>query len=281
MNDGIEVKTNPWIFFLLAIGISWFFWFWVILAHWNVFTFPAILFGALGLFGPAFAEIILIYLSNDEQQWRDYWQRVFDVKRISIRWHLVIWLTFPVLNAFSILISVLKGSSIPSFKVANELATQPWRIIPFVIFMLLYGPLPEELGWRGYALDGLQVRYSAFIASIILGFVWSLWHIPLFFMKGTFQHDQLKFGTEDFWVYILGPIIVSILFTWVYNNTHRSTLSAICLHFMINFTSEIIPLTHQARFYNLILVTVVAIVIIFTYGYKTLTFQQKELKPIS
>ncbi len=220
MNKGAEVKTNPWIFFSLAISISWFFWFWVILAHWNVFTFPAILFGALGLFGPAFAEIILIYQYHNKQQWQDYWQRVFDVKRIGIRWHLVIWLTFPILNAGSILISILNGSPVPTFEMANKLATQPWRIIPFVIFILLFGPLPEELGWRGYALDGLQLRYNAFVASIILGFVWSLWHIPLFFMKGTFQHDQLKFGTEDFWVYILGPIIVSILFTWAYNNTH-------------------------------------------------------------
>jgi len=76
-------KANPWKFFALALGISWFFWIWVILLGWNVFTFPAIILGALGLFGPAIAEIILISRTHDKEQWRDYWQRVFDIRRIS------------------------------------------------------------------------------------------------------------------------------------------------------------------------------------------------------
>ena len=72
-------KANPWKFFALALGISWFFWIWVILLGWNVFTFPAIVLGALGLFGPAIAEIILISRTHDKEGWRDYWQRVFAV----------------------------------------------------------------------------------------------------------------------------------------------------------------------------------------------------------
>ena len=89
-------KADPWKFFALALGISWFFWMWVILLGWNVFSFPAIVLGALGLFGPAIAEIILISRAHDKGKWRDYWQRVFDTRRIGKRWHLVIWLTFHV-----------------------------------------------------------------------------------------------------------------------------------------------------------------------------------------
>jgi len=68
---------------------------------------------------------------------------------------LVIWLTFPALNILALLLSVLAGSPLPEFETAKNLLFEPWRIIPFVVFILLYGPLPEELGWRGYALDGL------------------------------------------------------------------------------------------------------------------------------
>jgi len=60
MRQGISKAANPWRFFARALGISWFFWMWVILLGWNVFTFPAIILGAFGLFGPAIAEIILI-----------------------------------------------------------------------------------------------------------------------------------------------------------------------------------------------------------------------------
>jgi len=269
-------KANPWRFFALALGISWFFWMWVILLGWNVFTFPAILLGALGLFGPAFAEIILISRTHNKEQWRDYWQRVFDIRRIGKRWHLVIWLTFPLLNTLALLLSILSGSSFPVFEAAKNLLSEPWRILPFAIFILLYGPLPEELGWRGYALDGLQARYNAFVSSLILGVIWALWHLPLFFMKGQWQHDVLKFGTVDFWTFIFSPIILSILFTWIYNNTNRSTLSAILFHFMINFSGNLIPLTKQGRLYTLILTVILSVIVIIIFGPKTLVRQNRK-----
>ncbi|KAA0010611.1 MAG: methyltransferase domain-containing protein [Thermoplasmata archaeon] len=277
MNTRIS-KANPWKFFALALGISWFFWMWVILLGWNVFTFPAIILGALGLFGPAIAEIILISRTHDKEQWKDYWQRVFDIRRIKGKWFLVILLTFPVLNAIAILMSFLSGSPLPRFETAENLLSEPWRILPFAIFILIFGPLPEELGWRGYALDGLQARYNALFSSLILGVVWALWHVPLFFMKGTFQHDQLRFATPGFWSYIFGPIIISILFTWIYNNTNRSTLSAILFHLMINLTGEFLPLTEQGRIYSTVLVTLISLMVVVIWGPTTLTYQGKILK---
>ncbi|WP_145954996.1 methyltransferase domain-containing protein [Thermococcus sp. 5-4] len=267
--------ANPWKFFALALSISWFFWMWVILLDWNVFTFPAIILGALGLFGPAIAEIILISRTHDKEEWRDYWQRVFDIRRIGKRWHLVIWLTFPVLNTLALLLSVLTGSPWPEFETARNLLSEPWRILPFAIFILLYGPLPEELGWRGYALDGLQARYNALFSSLILGAVWALWHFPLFFMEGQWQHDVLKFGTLDFWTFIFSPIFLSILFTWIYNNTNRSTLSAILFHFMCNFSGNLIPLTERGRLYSLILTIILSMTVTLIFGPETLTRNRK------
>ena len=278
MNLEMSKTANPWRFFIIALGISWFFWVWVILLRWNVWTFPAVLFGALGLFGPALAEIVLIFRAHDREQWRDYWQRVFDIKRISKKWHLAIWLIFPAVNGLAILLDMLAGSPVPGFDTARGLLSQPWRILPFAAFILVFGPLPEELGWRGYGLDGLQARYSALASSLILGIVWSLWHLPLFFMHGTFQHDVLKFGSPDFWSFLSGPVITSILFTWIYNNTGRSTLSAILFHFMANFTGELMPLTAQARAYSLVLVTALSVIVVVIWGPKTLAWPKGSFR---
>ena len=271
MRRTVSETANPWRFFILALGVSWFFWMWVIVFGWNVWKFPAVLFGAFGLFGPAFAELILISRSGDEAQWRDYWHRVFDFRRIGWRWQLVIWLTFPVLNGAVLALSARTGASLPEFETARNLLAQPWKILPFAIFILLFGPLPEELGWRGYALDGLQLRFNALSSSLILGVVWALWHLPLFFMRGTFQHDQLGLGTTNFWTYIFGPFILSVLFTWIYNNTGRSTLSAILFHFMINFSAELLPLPDRGRLYSLLLILVVTAAVAVIWGPETLT----------
>ena len=90
-------------------------------------------------------------------------------------------------------------------------------------------------------------------------------------MKGQWQHDVLKFGTLDFWTFIFSPIFLSILFTWIYNNTNRSTLSAIFFHFMCNFSGNLIPLRAQGRLYSLILIIILSMVVTLIFGPKTLT----------
>ncbi|WGS65581.1 type II CAAX endopeptidase family protein [Marinitoga aeolica] len=275
----MNTKTSsPWSFFIIALGISWFFWLWIILLNWNVFTFPAIIFGAIGLLGPTISEILLIFHSKNNKEWIDYRQRIFDIKRIGKKWHFVIWFTFPILNIVAIALSIFTGSDLPDFETVKNLLSNPWQIFPFAFFILIYGPLPEELGWRGYALDKLQERYNALVSSLILGVMWSLWHVPLFFMKGQWQHDALNFGTLDFWIFILNTIVLSILFTWIYNNTNHSTLSAILFHFMCNFTGQILPLTMFARLYSFILTIVLTISVVIIWGPKTLTRHQNKKK---
>ncbi len=99
--------------------------------------------------------------------------------------------------------------------------------------MLLGGPLAEELGWRGYIQEPLQEKSGKLKASLLIGFFWILWHLPLFLIEGTSQ-NQKGFGIA-FWSWALQLFFLSIVFTWVYNNTRRSILAAILLHLMANF----------------------------------------------
>ncbi|MFC2064244.1 type II CAAX prenyl endopeptidase Rce1 family protein, partial [Chloroflexota bacterium] len=195
---------------------------------------------------PTVTTLIFLYFFSDEIVRRDYWRRLIDLKRISKGWYAVILLTVPALMLTGVLIDLLLGGSGAEAGTAAEIFRSPLTLIPFVIFIFLFGPLPEEMAWRGIALDGLQRVRNAFSASVFLGVMWTLWHLPLFFIEGTYQYG-LGVGTDGFWLYMLDKVPVSIVMTWIFNNNRRSTAAAVLLHFMINFVGELFDLSLRAE----------------------------------
>ncbi len=110
--------------------------------------------------------------------------------------------------------------------------------IPMVLgqafFQLFSGPASEEAGWRGFALPRLQSRYSALVSSLILGVIWTCWHLPLFFMPG-----QAQMGIP-FPIYLCMTVALTVYMTWLYNNTRDSLVITVLSHFAYNLTGTLI-----------------------------------------
>jgi membrane protease YdiL (CAAX protease family) len=207
------------------------------------------------------------YFTQTAGNWHDYWARVFDVSRIPARWYAIIFLFAPVLFTIAVLLDLASGGSDAAAQVGKTFASfqsAPSTIVPFLLVTLINGPIPEELGWRGYVLDQLQARWSALAASIILGVVWTIWHLPLFFFAGM-KHDV---GVQSlwFWLFVLQTIPVTIIFTWIFNNTSRSTLGAILFHFMANLTAELASKTERTNLYATVLWILAAIAVVWFRG---------------
>jgi membrane protease YdiL (CAAX protease family) len=161
--------SSPWAFFTLALGWSWLFWIPLALLGWEIPEPRALVLFVLGGAGVPLAGIILTYLTQGPEGQRDYWRRAIDFKRISLRWYLVIFLLVPLWTGLGILTGFLMGEGLPILERARDFLAQPLTLLPFAFLTLLYGPIPEELGWRGYALDRLEARWSALSSSLILG----------------------------------------------------------------------------------------------------------------
>jgi membrane protease YdiL (CAAX protease family) len=73
----------------------------------------------------------------------------------------------------------------------------------------------------------------------VLGTVWAAWHLPLFVVPGTFQHT-LGTGNARFWIFMASMVPLSVLITWVYNHSRRSTLSAALVHFTGNLCGAVV-----------------------------------------
>jgi membrane protease YdiL (CAAX protease family) len=275
MNENKETSSSkivsPWIYFVATFAWTWLFWGVAIATGANMEDFGAgLILLLLGVMGPMVTGITFTYLTRDKEGRRDYWKRIINFKQIPAKWYLVIFFFVPVMHVLSALLDNMTGGGGSTWgEVALNAVSNPLSIIASILFASLI-PFLEELGWRGYVLDHLQAKWNALTSSLILGVVWSLWHLPMFFIPGSYQAG-LGIGTVAFWMFFLAIVPLSIIFTWIYNNTNRSTLATILFHAMVNFTGELIALSERAdNFYNL-LWFVAAIVIAVIWGAKTLT----------
>jgi uncharacterized protein len=111
----------------------------------------------------------------------------------------------------------------------------PWYLMLLAIPFSTPVQAGEELGWRGYALPRLAALAGLAPASLVLGVIWALWHLPFFFIA-----DVDKTG-QSFPIYLLGTTAVSVAMAWLYWRTNGSLLITMLMHAAINNTSDIVP----------------------------------------
>jgi membrane protease YdiL (CAAX protease family) len=265
MKSIFKDSKSPWPFFVLTLGFSWLFWIIAGLLPQPLSALPVWIFYLLGGLMPLTTALFLLYTFGDRAAQRDYWIRTVDLERIGPGWLTAALLIPAALTALSVLLDRVLGGTGASPEAVSLLFASPLAFLQLALLLFLVGPLPEELAWRGYSLDQLQGRWNALASSLILGVLWTIWHLPLFFIEGTYQHG-LGIGTQAFWLYMLDKVPQSILMTWIYNNTRRSTLTAILFHFMVNFTGELYELTLRADQIYIGLQILAAFAVTTTFG---------------
>lgn len=119
---------------------------------------------------------------------------------------------------------------IPSFTISSL------GMFIYLFFKNLFaGPLGEELGWRGFAQRELQKKHSPLKASIIIGFWWGIWHLPIWFTTGFTGINLIKYII----FFMIAVISISIIMTAFYN-LNKNLLVPIMIHQLFNFLIGII-----------------------------------------
>lgn len=175
------------------------------------------LLGIPGLFGPAAAAVVVTAVTGGRARVRELLGGVVRW-RVRPRWYVY---ALGVPGALALAAAGLTW--LPT-------SPQPARlgrlsVLDLVVFVLVVG---EELGWRGYALPRLLQRRSPLTASVVLGVVWGLWHLPAFLVAGTPQHGL------PFPAFVLLTIEYSVLLTWLCLHAGGSVLIATLCHGSIN-----------------------------------------------
>lgn len=177
----------------------------------------------LAVYGPAISAFAVIALVHGAAGVRAYLRRFLHF-RAGVGWYLLVLVGIPAMQIFARGVFGLVGGTAPAYP------HEPWfMVIPMALLKLVDDPGPiEEFGWRGFALPLLQQRYSALGASLILGVIWGVWHLPAFYISATPQ------AAFSFPLFLLGSVSYAVIMTAVYNGTNGSIPLAFLFHWQIN-----------------------------------------------
>jgi len=285
-NNSVQVKESfiqkyPLVgFFLLAFSLTWIFMITDALGSHQILPFrlPLLLLIVMG-YMPTLAAVIVTRATKGKEGVRALFSKLLIV-RVGFRWY-----------AFAVF--ALAGMYIASIQIYNSIGASPTlpilspqtpphssvlELVPqiallFVIVGIVNG---EELAWRGFALPRLQAKYNALTSSLILGVIWTMFHLPLFFtVTGSSQADW------SFTSFLISTVAMTVLYTWMYNNTRGSVLMAYLLHAAANTWSQVFAIDHANQLVNWILTGVLvltALIVLSTNGAENLSRSQLRVQ---
>ncbi|MFH8445315.1 CPBP family intramembrane glutamic endopeptidase [Streptomyces sp. NPDC018026] len=136
----------------------------------------------------------------------------------------------------------------------------------FLVGMLVSGPLSEEPGWRGTAYPRLREKLGTLQVCLVLGVTWAVWHLPLFFIDGTVQHD-LGLATPSGVLFVASNIPMAMLVTAAYERA--GIIASIAVHFAVNTTMILLAVEEpevQAMILGIQALTVTALLLTHRTG---------------
>lgn len=225
---------------------------------------------------PSVVALFLVFITYPKDKRRDYFRRCFSLKQAGWKWPLITIIVFTALSAVSIVLGVfILGFDMPTMDYIKAIAANPLNILLVILLSLISGPLNEEFGWRGYALDKLLMKFGFLKGSLILGFIWAIWHLPWYLTPGQAQYNLLRDSVFHAVMFIPSVMMLSVFVSFVYVKTNRSILAGALVHMFSNligsqllssYTTEISMLI---RYINMLFFLVVIIYTMYSNTFRT------------
>lgn len=270
-----QYQYKPLRFYLTCFALTWAFWITAAMigrsANDNGLSTVLMLFG---LISPAVTAVTTVLTSGSKALKADLKRKLVGFYRIKPLNILAAILVFMLLVIASILLStVIAGQSLNQFAFTEDFSFSINGTS--ALLTILLAAVIEEVGWRGYGEDSVASYFSWFTESIIFGFVWSLWHLPLFWIPGTYHYGLRELGVLYMLNFLISVVPLGYLTTWVYVKNNRSMLACIIFHLFVNTMQEKIAMTPQTKCVETLIVTVTAIVIVLTN--KEMFFEKEHI----
>lgn len=269
-----QYKYKPVRFYFTCFVTTWSFWIAAAIASKtpNDNGLSALLM-LLGLIAPSVTAIATVLTSGCKALKQDLKRKIVGFYRLKPYNIALAILLFAAIVTVSILVSALFGGSLEQFSFTEDFSFSIGGTSAFLTILL--ASVIEETAWRGYGEDAVGSYFSWFTESIIFGSIWALWHLPLFWIEGTYHYGLKELGPYYILNFLIGVIPMNFLTTWVYVKNNRSMLACIILHLFVNTMQEKIAMTPQTKCLETIVIAGVAVLIVLTNT--ELFFEKKHI----
>jgi membrane protease YdiL (CAAX protease family) len=236
-------NRDPWKYFLLTFAYSWVIWIPSVLdgigieLPFNVAGYSTAVV-IIGAFAPLLAAITLVVR---EEGWKGtgvFLRQALDIHIKPV--FLVVALALPILiHVIAHYLALAVGLDVAKTLFPTELPVSPIVLaIPYFILMLVIGGGQEEFGWRGYAQEPLQEKIGVIPASLVIGVIWGIWHLPLWFMRGDLH------SAYSFLAFVMMTTSISLMYAWLYNSSGKKLIVVMFFHAMNNTAAPLLPFLH-------------------------------------
>lgn len=203
----------------------------------------ALVFG-LAASGPSLAALVL-------------WLRHRERRRV-VRWSPVWPVVAVVLGALPPLVACALMGDLPALPDhAASVISGAGGLLGAAAYTFVSGPVSEEFGWRGYVQPRLREYFGPVKTTLVLGAAWGVWHLPLYFLNGTGQHDDGLF-TQQGLTFFLELFPLSFVMLYVSERLRGGVPAAILVHAAWNLTEELVPPLGWGVWVEFLVLTVVA-----------------------
>ncbi len=251
-----KYKYRPVLFFLMAYLFTWIFWVPAIFVNENLGSVLMV----LGLFAPPVVSTVFVLVSGSDVLKRDLKNKLIGFYKVKWGNVAISIVVFAVIIVCSILLSLAFGQSMDQFSFTDDFSFTGVGIGSALVTITL-ASIIEEVGWKGYCEDSIGEYMNWFWESMVFGALWSFWHFPLIFIKGTYQAGLMVNPLYVINFFVSG-IPLGFIITWVYLASDRSILACMIFHLFVNFMQEKIAMTPETKCVETIVVTVAAAIIV-------------------
>ena len=251
-NENKPYRYRPVLFFALAYLFTWIFWIPATILPENV----GALFMLIGLLAPAAVSTVFVLVSGNDLLRKDLKIKLIGLYKVKWKNVIIAIVQFAGIIVMSILLSLLFGQPLSQFSFTEDFSFTGVGVAGALLTVTL-ASIIEEVGWKGYCEDSIGAYMNWFRESLLFGALWSFWHLPLLFIKGTYQAGLM---VNPLYVvnFFISGIPLGFIITWVYLASDRSILACMIYHLFVNFMQEKIAMTPETKCVETLVVTAVA-----------------------